>query len=309
LNRRPVLTAHIAAIVGSVLVGAAVVATRSIVDDIQPFGLGFLRYLQGAIVLFVVLAMRRPESIRLGRSDLRTFAGLGILMYAIFPVLFNTSLQFTTASRGAVLLATMPLWSALLARRYGGERLRSGQALGVIISVTGVAVVFAESGLGFSGGRDAALGNLLMLSAAFVAGVYGVRIKPVLAEHAALKVTAYAMAIGAVLLAVPALIEGLPSAMADASVQTLLLVIYLGVAGGALAFWLFSVALTYLAPTQAIVYVNLNPVVATLLASIVLDEPLTISFALGFALVVAGLLLTNLPNRRARKNALVSRSG
>jgi len=248
-------------------------------------------------VLFAVLALRGKQQFDVTRIDLQTFAVLGLLMYATFPVLFNSALQYTTASRGAVILATMPLWTALLARRYAGESLRIGQLLGVLISVAGVAVVFAESGLGRPGAPDAFLGNSLMLVAALIAAIYGVRIKSVLARHDALKVTAYAMAIGAAVLLIPAMIKELPGALAAASGRTLLLVLYLGIAGGAIAFWLFSVALTHLAPTQAIVYVNLNPVVATLLASVFLDEPLTVSFAFGFALVVAGLLLTNLPRR------------
>ena len=114
-----------------------------------------------------------------------------------------------------------------------------------------------------------------------------------------LVVTAWAMGIGAAALAIPALIEGLPGDLRAASLKTLLLVLYLGIAGGAIAFWLFSVALARLSPTQTVIYINLNPLVATLLAAIFLDEPLTISFAIGFALVVVGLVLTNVPRNKS----------
>jgi drug/metabolite transporter (DMT)-like permease len=308
LSDRSALLANLGSIVGSCLVGAAVVATRSAVDEIEPFGLAFLRYLQGAIVLFAVLRLRGSNHIRIPAPELRSIAILGLLMYALFPVLFNTALTFTTASRGAVILATMPLWTALLARRFARESLRTGQILGVLVSITGVMVVFAESGLGDLGGRDAFLGNTMMLMAAMVAAIYGVRIKSVLVNHGALDVTAYAMAFGAAALFIPAMIEGLPGALASASRNTLLLVLYLGVGGGAIAFWLFSVALARLSPTQAIVYVNLNPMVATLLASIFLDEPLTIFFGIGFALVVSGLLLTNIPPRKRASIRAVMRT-
>ncbi len=286
---------HVAAIVGSVLVGAAVVATRSAVDEIGPFSLAFLRYLQGGLILLALLAWRDRSGVRVTRCDARTFGFLGLLMYALFPVLFNTSLTFTTASRGAVILSTMPLWGALLARRYTNERLAPVQVGGVMISVAGVATVFAESGLNDFGGVEAIAGNLLMLGAAVVAGYYGVRMKGVLKHHSALQVTAFAMAIGALILAIPAVVEGLLRDIFQASGQALLLVVYLGVFGGAIAFYLFSVALTRLSPTQALVYVNINPIVATLLAALLLDEPLTVFFGVGFAMVVAGLLLTNIP--------------
>jgi drug/metabolite transporter (DMT)-like permease len=302
LRTRPALLANLGAAIGSCLVGAAVVATREAVEEIEPFGLAFLRYLQGALILFAVLALQGNVRPRITRADFRTFAVLGILMFAAFPVLFNTALTYTTASRGAVIIATMPLWTALLARRYGGEQLGVEQALGVLISITGVAVVFAESALRDIGGTKVVLGNALMVIVAMIGAVYGVRLKPVLARHEALMVTAWAMAIGAGALAIPALIEGLPSDLRGASTKTLLLVLYLGIAGGAIAFWLFSVALARLSPTQTIVYINLNPLVATLLAAIFLDEPLTISFAIGFALVVVGLVMTNVPVRRTQQS-------
>jgi drug/metabolite transporter (DMT)-like permease len=301
LHNRPALLANLGAAIGSCLVGAAVVATREAVDEIEPFGLAFLRYLQGALVLFAVLALQGNARLRHTRADLRSFAVLGLFMFAAFPVLFNTALTYTAASRGAVILATMPLWSALLARHFSSEQLRAEQILGVLISITGVTVVFAETAFTDIGGASAVLGNLLLVIAAMIAAVYGVKIKPVLARHQPLVVTAWAMGFGAAALAVPALIEGLPGDLRDASGKALLLVLYLGIAGGAIAFWLFSVALARLSPTQAIVYINLNPLVATLLAAIFLDEPLTVSFAIGFALVVVGLVLTNVPTRRISK--------
>jgi drug/metabolite transporter (DMT)-like permease len=299
LRNRPALLANLGAAVGSCLVGAAVVATREAVDEIDPFGLAFLRYLQGAVVLIVILAFQGNARPRITRADFRSFAVLGLLMFAAFPVLFNTALTYTTASRGAVIIATMPLWTALLARRYSGEQLGIEQTLGVLISITGIAVVFAESALRDIGGTKVIVGNALMVIVAMIGAVYGVRLKPVLARHEALVVTAWAMGIGAAALAIPALIEGLPGDLRAASLKTLLLVLYLGIAGGAIAFWLFSVALARLSPTQTVIYINLNPLVATLLAAIFLDEPLTISFAIGFALVVVGLVLTNVPRNKS----------
>ena len=187
-----------------------------------------------------------------------------------------------------------------MARRFGGEQLRSTQIAGVLCSFTGVAVVFAESGLGVDGGTRVIAGNLLILATAIIGGIYAVLGKPVMQRHSAVKVTAYAMLAGAAVLFIPALIEGMPTQVRAASSNTLLLVIYLGTFGGAIAFWMFAYTLARLSPIQALVYINVNPVVATLFASIFLDEKLTATFGVGFVMVIAGLLLTNLPERRSR---------
>jgi drug/metabolite transporter (DMT)-like permease len=99
----------------------------------------------------------------------------------------------------------------------------------------------------------------------------------------------------------PALYRGVPGEIGDAPASTNLLVLYLAIPGGALAFYLVSFALSRLSATQATLYINLNPLVATILAALLLDEPLTWWFALGFGLVVVGLLLANLPRRSSQQ--------
>jgi drug/metabolite transporter (DMT)-like permease len=93
----------------------------------------------------------------------------------------------------------------------------------------------------------------------------------------------------------------MPGEIADAPASTNLLVLYLAIPGGALAFYLVSFALSRLSATQATLYINLNPLVATILAALLLDEPLTWWFGLGFLLVVTGLLLANLPRMRSTR--------
>ena len=73
---------------------------------------------------------------------------------------------------------------------------------------------------------------------------------------------------------------------------------FLGVFGGALGFFLWTFALTRLTPTQVAVYINLNPLVAMVLAAVLLAERLTIIFAAGFGVVLLGVLLVNWPRRR-----------
>jgi drug/metabolite transporter (DMT)-like permease len=75
------------------------------------------------------------------------------------------------------------------------------------------------------------------------------------------------------------------------------LLVFLGVFGGALGFFLWTSALTRLTPTQVAVYINLNPLVAMVLASALLAEQLTIIFVAGFGAVLLGVLLVNWPKR------------
>jgi len=292
---RHTLLANLAALLGSLLFGASVVATREAVSTVAPVNLAVLRFGQGGIILAIVLLLATPGVLRLNRRAAGQIALLGAIMFALFPLLFNGALQFTTASRGAVILATMPLGAAVLARATGQERLTRRQLLGVLLSVVGVIVVFAEGGIGPGENRRELLGNAMMVAASACGAVYGMLAKPVLSRLPAIVVTGGSMLAGAVLLAPIALASDLTGDISRLDARTALLVLFLGTGGGALAYWLIMFALARLTPSQAIAYINVNPLVATLLGALLLDETLSSRFLLGFGLVAAGLILANWP--------------
>ncbi|MDQ5830140.1 MAG: DMT family transporter, partial [Actinomycetota bacterium] len=132
---------------------------------------------------------------------------------------------------------------------------------------------------------------------ALCGAAYGVLAQRALARYSALTVTTYAMVLGTVLLVPAALVEGLVGVLPQLYLQTVALLVFLGVFGGALGFFLWTFALTRLTPTQVTVYINLNPLVAMVLAAVLLAEHLTIIFAAGFSVVVLGVLLVNWPKR------------
>ncbi|MBT4074707.1 MAG: EamA family transporter, partial [Chloroflexi bacterium] len=80
------------------------------------------------------------------------------------------------------------------------------------------------------------------------------------------------------------------------SVQNSLLMVYLGSLGIAQLMFVFS--LSRLSPTQAVIYVNFNPLVATAIGAALLEETLTGTFALGAAGVIVGAVLVNWPKAR-----------
>ena len=216
-----------------------------------------------------------------------------MVFFAAFPVTFNTGLRYTEASRGALMLATMPIWSALLGR-LAGEGLGGRQLAGVGLSVVGIGLAFAEPGWA-QGGTAALLGDGLLLLTGLLGAVYGLLAKRALALDGPATVTAYAMLSGTLLLLPWALVEGLVPAAGRLHGRILAVVVFVGVPGGAVAFLLWTWALSRLTPTRVAVYVNLNPMVAALLGVLLLAERRSGLFLLGFAAVVGGVLLVNWP--------------
>jgi drug/metabolite transporter (DMT)-like permease len=163
-----------------------------------------------------------------------------------------------------------------------------------------VALTLVERGLIIASGTGstALLGDLLMLAAVFAGVWYGVMAKKPLTRYKSVAVSAYAMLAGALLLAPVAVFESLATATFQARPQTMWAVLFVGIAGGAIGFFLWTNALVRLSPTQVSVYVNLNPMVATLLGTTLLGEQLTPMFLVGLVAVIGGVLLVNLPVAR-----------
>jgi drug/metabolite transporter (DMT)-like permease len=291
------LTANAGAFIAAILFGASVVAVRVVVQDIPPLTLAMLRFGQGGFLLLLLLLIWARDLLRIGWRDVPYLILLGAIFFTIFPVTFNMSLRLTEASRGALMLATMPLWSVLLARVATGERLNIRQMCGVLMTLAGVGVALAERGLFFAGTNLSLAGDALMLVTAVCGAVYGVLAKRMLTRYKALTITAYAMVLGTLLLMPVAFVEDPSSALARMHTDTVMLVLFLGIFGGAIGYFLWTFALTRLSPTQVAVYVNLNPMIATLLGATLLSEKLTGIFIAGFAAVLAGVLLVNLPGR------------
>jgi drug/metabolite transporter (DMT)-like permease len=294
----PRLAANAGAFAAAVLFGASVVAVRVAVQEVPPLSLAVLRFGQGALlVVLVLLLVGGRGMLRVKWRDLPLLLLLGAVLFAVFPVTFNASLRLIEASRGALLLATIPLWSALLARISRNERLVPRQVVGVLLSLGGVGLALAERGVGGQGGLQTLVGDALMLVTALCGAAYAVLARRAFARYGALTVTAYAMVLGTLLLSPAALVEGLVGVLPRLDGQTLALLVFLGVFGGALGFFLWTFALTRLTPTQVAIYINLNPLVAMMLAAALLAERLTAAFAIGFGLVLLGVLLVNWPKR------------
>jgi drug/metabolite transporter (DMT)-like permease len=296
ISRR--LAANAGAFVAAALFGASVVAVRVAVQDVPPLSLAVLRFGQGGLLLLLVLLLVGGRGmLRAKWRDLPLLVLLGALLFAVFPVTFNASLRLIEASRGALLLATIPLWSALLARMARSERLSSRQFVGVLLSLGGVGLALAERGAGGQGGLQTLAGDALMLVTALCGAAYAVLARRAFARYGALTVTTYAMVLGTLLLLPAAVVEGLVGVLPRLDRQAVALLVFLGVFGGALGFYLWTFALTRLTPTQVAVYINLNPLVAIVLAAMLLAERLTVAFAAGFGLVLLGVLLVNWPRR------------
>lgn len=286
MKRREGLALMAAAATG-VQVGAAMVATRFVVHDIGPASLAFVRY--AIAVLCLVPPLLMSARVRFAGRDLLAVMALGIVQFGVLIALLNLGLRFISSTRAALLFATFPLMTMIIAAWLGRERLSGPKAAGVVLTIVGVGVALGERLISESAAGEW-LGALLVLAAALCGAICSVLYRPYLTRYPTLPVGAWAMLASVIFLAAPAGAEGLFTQAPRLDAEGWLAVLFIGLSSG-IGYVLWLWALKHTTPTQVTVFLSLSPITAALLGVWLLAEPFTIGVLLGLAGVGAGLWL------------------
>src|SRR5215470_16885146 len=126
----------LAAVLSSAVGGMNTAVTRFAIGATDPVTLAALRFGLGFMLLLPIaltLRSRWPQ-----RRDWIGVVCLGILFFGIFMALFNLSLRYTTAARGALALATLPLMTMVVGAALRIEALTVRKTSGVLVAMAGV---------------------------------------------------------------------------------------------------------------------------------------------------------------------------
>lgn len=273
------------AILSSSFGAGAAVATRYLIGSADPFTLAAIRFGGGFLCLLplaLVLRVRWPQ-----RADWVAVMGLGLMFYALFFVFYNVALSLTTVARGTLALSTLPLMTMVVGAVLGIEALSKRKTLGVLIAMGGVAAALA-SGLA-TAPPGAWRGDLIMAGATLCMAFYSVWSRPFVNRSSTLGFLTAGMAAGGMTLILISLLSGDASRVGAFNAWQAVAAIYLAAGGGALAFFLWVYALKFASPTRVTNTMTINPLVAGLLAALLLDEPITLNLIGGLMAVFAGL--------------------
>jgi drug/metabolite transporter (DMT)-like permease len=150
--------------------------------------------------------------------------------------------------------------------------------------------VFSALASGLSEAPEGAWkGELIMTGAVLCMAFYTVFSRPFIRRSSALGFLAVGMGVGAAALAIAGLATGRVAVFAAFGPAQWIAGVYLGVAGGALAFILWVMALQRASPTRVANTMTVNPIAAALLAYQLIGEAITLDLVLGLVAVFAGI--------------------
>lgn len=278
---------HLALLVlGVVAVSTSSVMVRLAGDaDAPPLAIAFYRCAFAAVILLPIALGRHHAHLRaLPRDRWLLLLGSGLALAAHFGT-WIPSISLTTIAASAVLVQTTPVWVALFGR-FVGERPTRGALLGVGVALAGTLVI---SGGGFEGGSRAIAGDLLAVAGAVFAAVYVLLGRSLRQELSLTAYTGVVYSVAAVALAGVMVVAGTPFAGFTAEVWALFALITLGPQLG--GHTVFNYLLEHLRASVVAVALLAEPVGATILAFVILDESPGVLTLVGGAIVLVGVYL------------------
>jgi drug/metabolite transporter (DMT)-like permease len=278
--------------------GSIGVLARRLLDlGLDPLEVSWLR---GAVSFLglVPLTLRRERGWpRLAANDLGLMAAFGLVNGALYNILYFTAVSRVGVTTAVILLYTAPAFAALFARLALREPLTPGKVGAVALSLAGCFLVV--KGYDLAALQLNLPGVLAGLGAGITYGLYGIFGKKAQTRCSAWTTVFYCALFGTLFLTLirPPLRVFTRAAEAQLWVNTLLLAFW-----GSLVPWVaYTKGVGQVEAGRAAVVASVEPVVGAALAAIFLGERLNPLQAVGMALVLAAVILAQIPTRSRRE--------
>ncbi len=292
----------LALVLASVLWGTTGTAASFLPDSVSPLAIGASTMAVGGILLFLfslklsLAALRDPAS--------RRWLLIGAVGVVIYPLAFYSAMdQAGIAIGNVVALGSGPVFAAVF--EWLGERhpLSVRWLIATVVAVAGIALVSTARHTGAVAGKNVVTGVLLGLLAGLAYALYTyASTRAIATGHPGRGVMGGMFGLGAVALLPVLLVTGAPLL---ASAQTVGIAAYLAIGPMFLAYLLFGFGLRDIRSSVATTVTLIEPLVATILAVVVVGERLDWTGWLGLLLIITGvavLVAARLPGKPARSS-------
>ena len=273
--------------------GASFVATKVAVREVSPVTVVWLRFAVGVAILGLATLLRRQFALP-ERGEVGYLALLGFLGITFHQWLQSTGLVTAQATTTAWIVATMPIFIAVLGWLVLAEKLNRRQGVGITLAVLGALLVLSKGDLAaLAGGRFGTRGDILVMLSAPNFAVFTILSRRGLQRYPATRMMFFVMAFGWLFSSILFIVRGGLREWPAFSADGWLSIGFLGVFCSGLAYIFWYDALKALPAAQAGAFLYLEPFVTVIVAVLILGEPLLGVSLLGGATILIGVWVVN----------------
>ena len=271
--------------------GASFIATKFALRDVSPITVVWLRFGMGVVLIGIAVALRKKFTWPSWR-DAAYFALLGLIGIAYHQWLQSTGLQTAQASTTAWIVATTPIFMALLGWLALKERLSIIQIIGIILAAIGVFIVVSGGDVRSLGMDHAGMpGNLYILASAPNWAIFSVLSRKGLERHAPDLMMFYVMGFGWLFSSLLFFGTSGLSEIAALTPSGWAGIAFLGIACSGLAYVFWYDGLQAIPASQVGALLYLEPLVAVVVAASLLAEPILAASVIGGAGILVGVYM------------------
>lgn len=254
--------------------------------EIGPLALAAGRFFIASLIFAILLQRQPAEERRLG-SDRWQVLAMAISGVAIFAPLLYFGLRHTTAVNATLINGFGPLITGLLATLLIREPMSRRQIAGALAGLVGIAILLLGSPGALSSGLHLNLGDLVVVGAVALWGLYSVLGRRVMGQRSAISTTAFSAFLGLPLLVVAAIWE-VQHVKVHVVPSVVLALLYIGVFPTVIGFLSWNAGVRRLGASGAMVFYNTLPLYGAFLGTIFLHEPLGLYHLAGGLLIAGG---------------------
>jgi drug/metabolite transporter (DMT)-like permease len=280
---------YIKLILVAIMWGGTFIATKMVSHVFGSFTGASYRYLVALLFMVPILLVKDPKAFKVTKKQLFQLSLLGATGIFAYSFFFFTGLRMVKASHGALIVALNPVLVMLISSSIGKERISRIKIIGLLLSITGTAIVIARGDL-LDLFTMFTWGDAFMLGCPISWALYTYFAKDALKFATPLQASTWAIVIGLAMILFFVPFETYPTKV-DWTIW--LAIVYLGICGSVLGFVWYYEGIKEIGPVKTSVFNNLIPIFAVMFSVVLLDETIHAYMWYGSALVISGVYIIN----------------
>ena len=273
--------------------GNFIVGKAASLFEIPPFTLNFYRWTFAWLILAPFTLKEIIEKKNYIFENIKLIIILGITSITIFNSIVYYSLNFTQVISGVLMISTIPVMIIIFCWLLKIEKTNTYQVLGLIFSLSGVAVIITKANLDILLNLHFNRGDLWMVVAMFSWATYSALLRKKKLAISQLSLLQTIISAGLVFLLPAYLIELSLGYKASINMPFVLTLTYVVLFPGLASFIFWIKGISLIGSNRAGIFLHLMPIFSTILAIIIFKENFMIYHLIGAILIITGIILSS----------------